>query len=518
MESTRQNLLRVSRRHRRDREAAWRSLRRQAQKAERYKRYKAELQGPRAVVGGAAVARAPGRGEVAGRGARRRARSSEARRTTLDGRGDVGRGRAPGGRPRRRTSWPTAKDELFALSNRAQLGDAAGRSTRIARPAQLDGARRGGAREIERARERASRAGRRASTEIGRRSWRDDRRGGRARGGRRTRAGGARRRPARRRWPRRARALDEARGRAGRGAGATSRAARRSARRPSRGATISTCALEGIGDEEAAAAERDAALAGERRSVCSEKLGELRRARRAHGAPASSRRGAAGGRSRASLARRARARDAARGGPPAPLAPGVADGDPGPLRGLPEGRARHHAGTARRARRVAGIRGVVADIVQPPPELETAVEAVLGERLGNIIVESHEVGIEAIEFLKQKSEGRSSFIPSARCAARVAMAARRRARSFDARRRHRRDGRSLGRDARAHDDARRRRLAEGRRRARADARAHRLRPEYDEVAAYLLGRRAGGRGPATARWSSGARRGRRRRSSPSTAR
>jgi chromosome segregation protein len=59
----------------------------------------------------------------------------------------------------------------------------------------------------------------------------------------------------------------------------------------------------------------------------------------------------------------------------------------------------------------SGIRGVVADIVQPPPDLETAVEAVLGDRLGNIIVESHEVGLEAIEFLKQKSEGRSSFIP-----------------------------------------------------------------------------------------------------------
>ena len=53
----------------------------------------------------------------------------------------------------------------------------------------------------------------------------------------------------------------------------------------------------------------------------------------------------------------------------------------------------------------------MADIVQPPPELETAVEAVLGERLGNIIVESHEVGVEAIEFLKSQSEGRSSFIP-----------------------------------------------------------------------------------------------------------
>jgi chromosome segregation protein len=57
------------------------------------------------------------------------------------------------------------------------------------------------------------------------------------------------------------------------------------------------------------------------------------------------------------------------------------------------------------------IRGLVADIVQPPPELEAAVEAVLGDRLGNIIVESHEVGVDAIEFLKKRSEGRSSFIP-----------------------------------------------------------------------------------------------------------
>jgi chromosome segregation protein len=60
---------------------------------------------------------------------------------------------------------------------------------------------------------------------------------------------------------------------------------------------------------------------------------------------------------------------------------------------------------------VDGIRGVVADIVRPPPELETAVEAVLGERLGNVIVDSHEAGVEAIQFLKRTREGRSSFIP-----------------------------------------------------------------------------------------------------------
>ncbi len=57
------------------------------------------------------------------------------------------------------------------------------------------------------------------------------------------------------------------------------------------------------------------------------------------------------------------------------------------------------------------IRGLVADIVQPPPDLEAAVEAVLGDRLGNIIVESHDVGVDAIQFLKARSEGRSSFIP-----------------------------------------------------------------------------------------------------------
>jgi chromosome segregation protein len=61
----------------------------------------------------------------------------------------------------------------------------------------------------------------------------------------------------------------------------------------------------------------------------------------------------------------------------------------------------------------SGIKAVVADIVQPPPELEAAVEAVLGERLGNVIVESHDVGVEAIEYLKARSEGRSSFIPLA---------------------------------------------------------------------------------------------------------
>jgi chromosome segregation protein len=57
------------------------------------------------------------------------------------------------------------------------------------------------------------------------------------------------------------------------------------------------------------------------------------------------------------------------------------------------------------------VRGLVADIVAAPAEYEVAVEAVLGDRLGSIIVESCEVGLEAIDYLKQKSEGRGTFIP-----------------------------------------------------------------------------------------------------------
>src|SRR5574341_339776 len=61
-----------------------------------------------------------------------------------------------------------------------------------------------------------------------------------------------------------------------------------------------------------------------------------------------------------------------------------------------------------------GIFGLVADVVGAPPEYETAVEAVLGERLQYIIVESHSQGAEAIDYLKSAAEGRASLIPMAR--------------------------------------------------------------------------------------------------------
>jgi len=61
-----------------------------------------------------------------------------------------------------------------------------------------------------------------------------------------------------------------------------------------------------------------------------------------------------------------------------------------------------------------GVFGLVADVVSAPPEYENAVEAVLGERLQYVIVESHSQGVEAIDYLKTAAEGRASLIPLAR--------------------------------------------------------------------------------------------------------
>ena len=58
-----------------------------------------------------------------------------------------------------------------------------------------------------------------------------------------------------------------------------------------------------------------------------------------------------------------------------------------------------------------GIFGVVADIIETEPKYETALEAILGERLQYIIVKSQCEGVEAIEYLKSQSAGRGSFIP-----------------------------------------------------------------------------------------------------------
>lgn len=58
-----------------------------------------------------------------------------------------------------------------------------------------------------------------------------------------------------------------------------------------------------------------------------------------------------------------------------------------------------------------GLYGLVADHIDVPSHCETAVEAVLGEKLQYVITKSQEDGIRAIDFLKSKSNGRGSFIP-----------------------------------------------------------------------------------------------------------
>lgn len=61
--------------------------------------------------------------------------------------------------------------------------------------------------------------------------------------------------------------------------------------------------------------------------------------------------------------------------------------------------------------RLNGLREVLVDILQTPAEFERAIEAVLGERLQSVIVNSYADTVEAINYLKSAHSGRGSFIP-----------------------------------------------------------------------------------------------------------
>lgn len=60
---------------------------------------------------------------------------------------------------------------------------------------------------------------------------------------------------------------------------------------------------------------------------------------------------------------------------------------------------------------VHGLRDVLVDVVKAPAEFEAAVEAVMGEKLQSMIVDSYSDSIEAIRYLDQNKSGRGSFIP-----------------------------------------------------------------------------------------------------------
>ncbi len=60
---------------------------------------------------------------------------------------------------------------------------------------------------------------------------------------------------------------------------------------------------------------------------------------------------------------------------------------------------------------VAGIVGTVADLLDVPPDLERAVEAVLGERLEWIVVERFEQARAAVAYLEHHRAGAATFLP-----------------------------------------------------------------------------------------------------------
>ena len=57
------------------------------------------------------------------------------------------------------------------------------------------------------------------------------------------------------------------------------------------------------------------------------------------------------------------------------------------------------------------IVGLMAEVIEPDPTYETAVESVLGDALQYIIVKNQDTGMQAIDYLQATGEGRGGFIP-----------------------------------------------------------------------------------------------------------
>ncbi len=64
-----------------------------------------------------------------------------------------------------------------------------------------------------------------------------------------------------------------------------------------------------------------------------------------------------------------------------------------------------------RGSRLHGIEGAVAELVHVPKEYETAIETALGASLQHIVVDTEQSARTAIQFLKQHSYGRATFLP-----------------------------------------------------------------------------------------------------------
>ena len=513
MDSTRQHLLRVS-----DIvgeiEGRLRSLRLQAQKAERYKRYKAEL-----------------RDLDLWSSAQRYLGHLAEEKSAIAELGEVRERHETRARPRWRSKRRRSRPSGWRCAEEAQrAGDGQGRSVR----AVEQGAARhaaGRAPRVEAAELTVARRGRRArrprscgrgpsraaptSRRSRRQLSRDRRRRRAARARVRSRKRACRTSGARP-WPRRA---ARSTGRCGEMAAASARLARLEAERTAAMQRREDLAarLAGLAGEEAAADERLSALTAEETRIAGAGAGAARAGR--GGAPRgpprkrpSSRRcapsSAAASWSWRPCARRRtggargwrrcrRSRSATRASRRA-FAPSCRSTSRGraAAHGHRRGGRRHRAAAAGAGDRRRGGAGRAA---------------------GNVIVESHEAGVEAIQFLKQKSEGRRRSSRS-RCAAAAGRGPLRRhgrvrvsawARRVGGRRR------SAARSIRPRSpDV----WPRGARRARADARPHRLRPASTTRSRPTCSATCWWSRISSGRWRSGARRARPRPSSRSRAR
>lgn len=61
--------------------------------------------------------------------------------------------------------------------------------------------------------------------------------------------------------------------------------------------------------------------------------------------------------------------------------------------------------------RLSGIEGVIIDLIQISPEYERAIEAALGERIEDIVTRDMKAAREAMEYLKARNLGRTTFLP-----------------------------------------------------------------------------------------------------------
>ena len=62
-------------------------------------------------------------------------------------------------------------------------------------------------------------------------------------------------------------------------------------------------------------------------------------------------------------------------------------------------------------KKVPGILGVVADLIQVEKDYEIAIETALGGSIQNIVTDHEQTAKQMIEFLKRNRYGRATFLP-----------------------------------------------------------------------------------------------------------